>query len=102
MLVHSQARSVQNRVRPAFDANRRRPDRERRPRQDALSIDLGHAANGRSVLLTHDGPQVAVEFALEPAGGLGRSTSLGYLPMDKHAADLLFQIISQRYQRTQP
>jgi hypothetical protein len=46
--------------------------------------------------LTHDGPQVAVEFALESAGGLGRSTSRGYLPMDKHAADLLLQIISQR------
>jgi DNA replication protein DnaC len=24
---------------------------------------------------------------------------LGYLPIDKHGADLLFQIISQRYER---
>jgi len=27
------------------------------------------------------------------------SLLLGYLPIDKHGADLLFQIISQRYER---
>ncbi len=51
-----------------------------------LSIALGHTAclRGNSVLFT-----AAVLIIDE----------LGYLPIDKQGADLLFQIISQRYER---
>ena len=70
------ARSVQNRVHPTFVAKQ----------TDVVlnvSVGLGKThyrsiwvtppvPDGHSVLLTNDGPQVAVEFALEPAGGLGR------------------------------
>jgi DNA replication protein DnaC len=78
-----------------------------------LSIALGHAAclNGHTVLFTTAVDIVNTLAAAQAAGRLKRELArylkpallvvdeLGYLPIDKHGADLLFQIISQRYER---
>jgi DNA replication protein DnaC len=78
-----------------------------------LSIALGHTAclNGHSVLFTTAVDIVNTLAAAQAAGRLKRELArylkpavlivdeLGYLPIDKHGADLLFQIISQRYER---
>jgi DNA replication protein DnaC len=78
-----------------------------------LSIALGHAAclNGYSVLFTTAVDIINTLAAAQSAGRLKRELArylkpailiideLGYLPIDKHGADLLFQIISQRYER---
>jgi DNA replication protein DnaC len=78
-----------------------------------LSIALGHAAclNGHTVLFTTAVDIVNTLVAAQAAGRLKRELGrylkpsvlivdeLGYLPIDKHGADLLFQIISQRYER---
>jgi len=78
-----------------------------------LSIALGHAAclNGHSVLFTTAVDIINTLAAAQSAGRLKREIhrylkpaviivdELGYLPIDKHGADLLFQIISQRYER---
>ena len=49
-------------------------------------------------------PRLAEVSALLTASRLAKPAvlivdELGYLPIDKHGADLLFQIISQRYER---
>ena len=78
-----------------------------------LSIALGHAAclNGHTVLFTTAIDIVNTLAAAQAAGRLKRELArylkpallivdeLGYLPIDKLGADLLFQIISQRYER---
>jgi DNA replication protein DnaC len=78
-----------------------------------LSIALGHAAcaSGHSVLFTTAIDIINVLAAAQSAGQLKREIrryvkpavlivdELGYLPVDKHGADLLFQIISGRYER---
>ena len=77
-----------------------------------LSIALGHAAclNGHTVLFTTAVDIINTLAAAQSAGRLKRELhrylkpavlivdELGYLPIDKHGADLLFQIISQRYE----
>ena len=78
-----------------------------------LSIALGHAAclRGHSVLFTTAIDIINTLAAAQSAGQLKRDIhrylrpavlivdELGFLPIDKHGADLLFQIISQRYER---
>jgi DNA replication protein DnaC len=78
-----------------------------------ISLALGHAAcvNGHSVLFTTAIDIINTLAAAQSAGRLQREIrrylkpdllivdELGYLPIDKHGADLLFQIISQRYER---
>jgi DNA replication protein DnaC len=78
-----------------------------------ISIALGHAAcvNGHSVLFTTAIDIINTLAAAHAAGRLKREfrrylnpavliiDELGYLPIDKMGADLLFQIISQRYER---
>ena len=78
-----------------------------------LAIALGHAAclNGHSVLFTTVVDIINTLAAAQAVGQLKREfhrylkpailivDELGYLPIDKHGADLLFQIISQRYER---
>jgi DNA replication protein DnaC len=78
-----------------------------------LSIALGHAAcrNGHTVLFTTAVDIINTLAAAKSAGQLKRDIlrytkptvlivdELGYLPIDKHGADLMFQIISQRYER---
>jgi len=78
-----------------------------------LSIALGHAAclNGHTVLFTTAVDIINTLAAAQSAGQLKRELNrylkpavlivdeLGYLPIDKHGADLLFQIISHRYER---
>jgi len=78
-----------------------------------LSIALGHAActGGHSVLFTTAVDVINTLTAAQSAGQLKREIrrylkpavlivdELGYLPIDKHGADLLFQIISERYER---
>ena len=78
-----------------------------------LSIALGHAAclNGHTVLFTTAVDIINTLAAAQSAGRLKRELhrylkpavlivdELGYVPIDKHGADLLFQIISQRYER---
>jgi DNA replication protein DnaC len=78
-----------------------------------LSIALGHAAclNGHTVLFTTAVDIINTLADAQSAGRLKRELArylkpavlivdeLGYLPIDKHGADLLFQIISQRYER---
>ena len=78
-----------------------------------LSIALGHAAclNGHSVLFTTAVDIINTLAAAQSVGQLKREfqrylkpavlivDELGFLPIDKHGADLLFQIISQRYER---
>jgi DNA replication protein DnaC len=78
-----------------------------------LAIALGHAAclNGHSVLFATAVDIINTLAAAQSAGRLKREfhrylkpavlivDELGYLPIDKHGADLLFQVISQRYER---
>lgn len=78
-----------------------------------LAIALGHAAclAGHRVLFatavdiinTLAAAQHAGRFAIERKKYLRPELliidELGYLPIDKHGADLLFQVISQRYER---
>jgi DNA replication protein DnaC len=78
-----------------------------------LALALGHTAclNGYSVLFTTAVDIINTLAAAQSAGRLKREfhrylkpalliiDELGYLPIDKHGADLLFQIISQRYER---
>src|SRR5215470_683058 len=78
-----------------------------------LSIALGHAActSGHSVLFTTAIDIINTLATAQSAGQLKREIrrylkpavlivdELGYLPIDKHGADLLFQIISERYER---
>jgi DNA replication protein DnaC len=66
---------------------------------------------GHSVLFTTAVDIINTLAAAQSAGQLKREIrrylspavlivdELGYLPIDKHGADLLFQIISQRYER---
>src|SRR5690242_12635210 len=77
------------------------------------AIALGHAAciGGHSVLFTTAVDIINTLAAAQSAGRLKREIGrylkpglliideLGYLPIDKLGADLLFQIISQRYER---
>ena len=77
-----------------------------------LSIALGHTAclRGYSVLFTTAVEIINTLAAAQAHGGLNRELKkylrprlllideLGYLPIDKQGADLLFQIISQRYE----
>ena len=78
-----------------------------------LSIALGHTAclRGYSVLFTTAVDIINTLSAAQVHGGLKHELrkylqprllivdELGYLPIDKHGADLLFQVISQRYER---
>jgi DNA replication protein DnaC len=78
-----------------------------------ISLALGHAAciGGHSVLFTTAVDIINTLAAAQSAGRLKREIGrylkpelliideLGYLPIDKLGADLLFQIISQRYER---
>jgi len=78
-----------------------------------LSVALGHAAcvRGYSVLFATAIDIINTLSAAQAAGVLKRSLhkylqprvlvidELGYLPIDKYGADLLFQIISHRYER---
>lgn len=78
-----------------------------------LSVALGHAAcvRGYSVLFATAIDIINTLSAAQAAGALKRTLhkylqprvlvidELGYLPIDKYGADLLFQIISHRYER---
>ena len=78
-----------------------------------LSIALGHTAclHGYSVLFTTAVDIINSLSAAQTHGNLKRELhkylhprllivdELGYLPIDKHGADLLFQVISGRYER---
>jgi len=78
-----------------------------------ISLALGHAAcvSGYSVLFTTAIDIINTLAAAQAVGQLKREfrrylnpalliiDELGYLPIDKHGADLLFQIVSQRYER---
>jgi len=78
-----------------------------------LSIALGHTAclHGHSVLFTTAIDIINTLAAAQSVGQLKREfqrylkpvvlivDELGFLPIDKQGADLLFQIISQRYER---
>jgi DNA replication protein DnaC len=78
-----------------------------------IGIALGHAAciGGHSVLFTTAVDIINTLAAAQSVGHLKREIGrylrpgllvideLGYLPIDKHGADLLFQIISGRYER---
>lgn len=78
-----------------------------------LCIALGHSAclRGHSVLFTTAVDIINTLAAAQSTGSLKREMNrylkprilivdeLGYLPIDKRGADLLFQIISQRYER---
>lgn len=78
-----------------------------------LAIALGHTAclNGYSVLFTSTVDAINSLYAAQTIGRLKQELlkylkpqllildELGYLPIDKTGADLLFQIISQRYER---
>jgi DNA replication protein DnaC len=78
-----------------------------------FTIALGHTAclRGYSVLFTTAVDIINSLSAAQAQGGLKRELrkylqprvllidELGYLPIDKHGADLLFQVISQRYER---
>ena len=77
-----------------------------------LSIAMGHTAclHGYSVLFTTAVDIINSLSAAQAHGGLKHELrkylqprvllidELGYLPIDKHGADLLFQVISQRYE----
>lgn len=79
-----------------------------------LSIALAHSAclRGYSVLFSTAIDIINTLTAAQATGGLKRALhkylkpavlvidELGYLPIDKHGADLLFQIISGRYERS--
>jgi DNA replication protein DnaC len=78
-----------------------------------LAIALGHTAclNGYSVLFTTAIDIINTLSAAQTTSTLKRELrkylkprlllidELGYLPIDKHGADLLFQVISQRYEQ---
>ncbi len=78
-----------------------------------IALALGHAAciAGHSVLFTTAVDIINTLAAAQSTGRVKREIGrylkpdllivdeLGYLPIDKHGADLLFQIISQRYER---
>lgn len=78
-----------------------------------LAIALAHTAclRGYSVLFTTAVDIINSLSAAQAQGSLKRELrkylqprllvvdELGYLPIDKHGADLLFQIISERYER---
>lgn len=78
-----------------------------------LAAALGYTAclAGKSVLFTtavdaintlaaaHASNRLKVELKKYLAPSLLILDELGYLPIDKHGADLLFQVISQRYER---
>ena len=78
-----------------------------------LSIALGHTAclRGYPVLFTTAVDIINSLCAAQAHGNLKRELrkylqprllivdELGYLPIDKHGADLLFQVISERYER---
>jgi len=78
-----------------------------------LAIALGHAAclAGKSVLFATAIDTINTLTAAQSTGRLKLELKkylsphilildeLGYLPIDKHGADLLFQVISQRYER---
>ncbi|MBF0341913.1 MAG: ATP-binding protein [Magnetococcales bacterium] len=78
-----------------------------------LAIAMGHAAclAGYAVLFTTAIEAINALVAAQAAGRLGQELAkyskpkllildeLGYLPIDKTGADLLFQIISNRYER---
>lgn len=78
-----------------------------------IAIALGHAAciGGHSVLFTTAVDIINTLAAAQSAGRLKREIArylkpdlliideLGFLPIDKYGADLLFQIISHRYER---
>ena len=78
-----------------------------------LAIALGYAAclAGHSVYFTTAIDLINTLSAAQQAGRFGREQKkylrpsvlvldeVGYLPIDKHGADILFQIISQRYER---
>ena len=78
-----------------------------------LSIDLAHTAClcGYPVLFTTAVDIINSLSAAQAQGSLKRELrkylqprllvvdELGYLPIDKHGADLLFQVISERYER---
>ena len=78
-----------------------------------FTIALGHTAclRGYSVLFTTAVDIINSLSAAQTHGNLKRELhkylqpqlllidELGYLPIDKHGADLLFQVISQRYER---
>lgn len=78
-----------------------------------FTIALGHTAclRGYSVLFTTAVDIINSLSAAQAHGNLKRELhkylqpqlllvdELGYLPIDKHGADLLFQVISQRYER---
>ena len=78
-----------------------------------LSIALGHTAclRGYSTLFTTAIDIINTLSAAQAHGNLKRELhkylqprllivdELGYLPIDKHGADLLFQVISGRYER---
>ena len=78
-----------------------------------LGISLGHTAclRGYSLLFTTAVDIINTLAAAHAAGGLKREMKkylkprvliideLGYLPIDKPGADMLFQIISQRYEQ---
>jgi DNA replication protein DnaC len=82
-------------------------------RSHAIGERFGRAAclNGHAVLFTTAVDIINTLAAAQSAGRLKREfqrylkpavlivDELGYLPIDKHGADLLFQIISQRYER---
>ena len=77
-------------------------------RHDRISQTRG-LSTGILLRLVGRAPEVAVDNALSQGSHLSRRNpcptnrshlyELGYLPIDKHGADLLFQIISQRYER---
>lgn len=78
-----------------------------------LAAALGYTAclAGKSVLFTtaidaintltaaHAGNRLKMELKKYLAPSLLIIDELGYLPIDKHGADLLFQVISQRYEK---
>lgn len=78
-----------------------------------LSIALGHTAclRGFSVLFTTAVDIINSLSAAQAHGNLKRELhkylhprllvvdELGYLPIDKHGSDLIFQVVSQRYER---
>jgi len=78
-----------------------------------ISVAIGHEAclNGHSVLFTTAIDVINSLTAAQQAGTLAQELrkylkpkllildELGYLPIDKAGADLLFQVISHRYER---
>ena len=83
-------------------------------RKTHLSIALGHTAclKGHSVVFTRALDVINSLVVARSAGQLKRDLrrylrpslliidELGFSPINKHGADLLFQIVSERYERT--